>query len=203
MAESHITEFHTPEDKQLVLADLLSQVDQNFDNQHNQQLMASKHYNDHGHHNPSNPQSTTFVDCKLVTHKDESISSVTMQNKDHTDIMDELAAMLRPPNQLKSSMPESTLHQISKIVRKEAVEDKKMELMRSGTKIPKNDVDVLDLIDTSELYGLINDGIDKYNHRNTVQGFINYMVGNTNIPTMVHNSNKATYTEQDEINDLN
>ena len=29
------------------------------------------------------------------------------------------------------------------------------------------------------------------------------MIGNTNYPTMVHNSNKATYTEQDEINDLN
>ena len=29
------------------------------------------------------------------------------------------------------------------------------------------------------------------------------MVGNTNAPTMVHSSNKATYTEQEEINDLN
>ena len=77
-----------------------------------------------------------------------------------------------------------------------------MELMRLDTKIPMNDVDVLDLIDTSELYGLINDGIDKYNNRSTVQGFINDMVGNTNVPTMVHNSHEATYTEQDEINDL-
>ena len=86
---------------------------------------------------------------------------------------------------------------------KEAFEDKQMELMWSSAKIPENDVDVLDLIDTLQLYELINDGIDKYNHRNTVQGFINDMVGNTNVPTMVHNSNKATYTEQDEINDLN
>ena len=29
------------------------------------------------------------------------------------------------------------------------------------------------------------------------------MVDNTNIPTTVHSSNKATYTEQEEINDLN
>ena len=51
---------------------------------------------------------------------------------------------------------------------KEAVEDKKMELMRSGTKIPAKDVDVLCLIDTLDLYGLVNDGINKYNDRNTV-----------------------------------
>ena len=36
-----------------------------------------------------------------------------------------------------------------------------------------------------------------------MQGFINEMDGNTNVPTMVHNSNKATYMDQDEINDLN
>ena len=70
-------------------------------------------------------------------------------------------------------------------------------------KIPENDVDILSLIDVSELYGLINDGINKYNHCNTVQGFINDMVGNTNVPTMVHNSNDATYTKKYEINDLN
>ena len=75
--------------------------------------------------------------------------------------------------------------------------------MQSGTKIPEKDVDVLDLIDTLELYGLINDNIEKYNDCNIVQGFINDMVGNTNIPTMVHNSNKATFLEQDKINDLN
>ena len=126
-----------------------------------------------------------------------------MKNEDNTNIVDELVAMIQSPNQLRSSIPESTLHRISEMVTKEAVEGKKMKLMRSGTKIPMNDVDVLDLIDTLELYGLINDGIDKYNNRNTVQGFINNMVGNTNILTMVHNSNKATYTEQDEINDLN
>ena len=47
-------------------------------------------------HNPSNPQPTTSVDCKLITHKNESISSETMKNEDTTDIMDELAAMIRP-----------------------------------------------------------------------------------------------------------
>ena len=49
----------------------------------------------------------------------------------------------------------------------------------------------------------MNGGINKYNHCNTVQGFTNDMVGNANIPTMVHNSNKVTYREQDKINDLN
>ena len=83
-----------------------------------------------------------------------------MQDEDHTDIMDELVAMLRPPNQSRSSMRESTLHRISKLIIKEAVEDKKMELTQSGTKIPENDSDVLSLIDTSELYGLINGGIN-------------------------------------------
>ena len=66
-------------------------------------------------------------------------------------------------------MPESTLHRISKMIMKEAVEDKKMELIQSGIKFLENNVDVLDLINTSDLYGLINDGINKYNHRNTVQ----------------------------------
>ena len=74
--------------------------------------------------------------------------------------------------------------------------------MQSGTKILENNVDVLNLIHTSQLYELINDCINKYNHRNKVQGFINDRVGNTNIPMMVQNSNKTTYTEQDEINDL-
>ena len=142
--------------------------------------MAPKHDTDHGHHNPSDPQPTTSFDCKLVTHKDESIPSEIMQNEDTTDIMDKLAAM-QPPNQLKSSMPESTLHWISKMVMKEAVEDKKMKLMRLGKKIPTKDLDVLCLINTCELYGLINDGINKYNNRNTVQGFINNMVGHIHV----------------------
>ena len=93
---------------------------------------------------------------------------------------------------MRSSIPESTLHRISRMVIKEAVEDKKMELMQSGTKIPAKDVDVLCLINTFDLYGLINDGINKYNNRNTVQGFVNDMVGNTNVPTMVESGNKVT-----------
>ena len=83
---------------------------------------------------------------------------------------------------------------------KEEIEDKKMDLMQYGTKIPENDVNVLDLIDTLQLYWLINDGINKYNHHNTAQGVTNDMVGNTNVPTKVHSSNKAIYTEQDKIN---
>ena len=90
--------------------------------------MAPKHDTGRGHHNPRNPQSTISVDCKLVTCKDKSISSETMKNEDTTDIMDELAA-IRPPNRLRSLIPESTLHWISKMVMKEAVEDKKIELM--------------------------------------------------------------------------
>ena len=69
-------------------------------------------------------------------------------------------------------IPESTLTSISKKVMKEAVEDKKVELKQSGTKIPAKYVDILRLIDTLDLYGLINDGINKYNDRNTKQGFI-------------------------------
>ena len=91
--------------------------------------MAPKHDTNHELHNPSNPTSNLSVDSKLVTHKDESIPSETKKNGDTTDIMDELAAMIRPPNQLRSSMPESTLHWISKMVMKEAIEDKKLELI--------------------------------------------------------------------------
>ena len=75
---------------------------------------------------------------------------------------------------------------------KEAVEDKKMELIRLGTKIPAKDIDVLSLIDTLDLCGLINDSINKYNDSNTVKGFINGMIGNTNVPNMVDSSNNAT-----------
>ena len=114
--------------------------------------MAPKHDTDHERHNPSNLQSTTFVDCKLVSQEDEPILSVTMQNEDYKDIMDESAATLQFPNHLKSSMPGSTLHQISKMVMKEVVEDKKMELTQSGTKISENDVNVLDRINTLQLY---------------------------------------------------
>ena len=75
---------------------------------------------------------------------------------------------------------------------KEAVEDKKAELKQSGKEIPVKDVDILRLIDTSYLYGLINDGINKYNDSNTMQGFINNMFDNTNTGTVVKNNNKTT-----------
>ena len=76
-------------------------------------------------------------------------------------------------------MPEPILHRISKMVMKETVEDKKVELMQSGTNILVKDIDILDLIDTLELYELINDSIDKYNNHTTVQIFLKDMVGNT------------------------
>ena len=75
---------------------------------------------------------------------------------------------------------------------KDAVEDKKVELKQSDKEIPAKDIDILRLIDTSYLYGLINDGINKYNDHNTMQGFINNMVDNTNTATVVENNNKTT-----------
>ena len=93
MAGSHITEFHTHEDEQPVVTDLLSQWDQEYNNQHDQQLMTRKYNNGQGHHNPSDPQSTTSVDCKLNTSKDESFPSETVKYEDTTNIMDELATM--------------------------------------------------------------------------------------------------------------
>ena len=99
MAGRHITKFHVHKDEQPVIADLVSQEDQDYDNWHDQQLIAPKHDTGQGYHNPSDPQSTTSVDCKLVTGKDESSSSETIKNEDTADIMDELEAMIQPPNQ--------------------------------------------------------------------------------------------------------
>ena len=62
-------------------------------------------------------------------------------------------------------MPESTLHQISKMIMKEAVEDKKMELTQADMKIPDNDADVLSLFNTLKLYRLINDGIKQFSSK--------------------------------------
>ena len=56
--------------------------------------MTCKHDNGQGHHNPSNPQSTTFVDCKSATGKDESFSSEAVKNGDITDIIGELTTMV-------------------------------------------------------------------------------------------------------------
>ena len=43
--------------------------------------MAPKHDTERGDHNPSDPQSTTSVDRKLVTNKDESIFFETTKNE--------------------------------------------------------------------------------------------------------------------------
>ena len=56
-----------------------------------------------------------------------------------------------------------------------------LELIQSGKKIPENDVDVLDPIDTSDLYGMINDGINKHYQRDKAQKVTNNMVNITNV----------------------
>ena len=109
--------------------------------------MAPKHYTDHEHHNPSDPTSNPSVDGKLITHEDELIPSVVIQDQDNTDIMKELAVLVgsdcntvqgfinavvgntnAPTSQSKPSMPEYILHRISKIVMKEVFRDKMIEL---------------------------------------------------------------------------
>ena len=102
MAGSHIAKFYTHKDEQLVIADLLYQEDRKYDDQHDQQLMTHKHDTRRGHHNPSDPQSNTSVDHKLVTGKDESFSTEAMKNEDIIAIMDELTIVIRPPNLLGS-----------------------------------------------------------------------------------------------------
>ena len=82
---------------------------------------------------------------------------------------------------------EPTLHRISKIVMKEAVRDKMLELIQSGKKIPENNVDVLDLIDTSDLYGMINEGINNHYQRDKARKVTNNKVNITNVSTTAHN----------------
>ena len=69
MTGSHITEFHTHEDQQPVIADLLCQKDRKYDDWHDQQLMTHEPDTGRGYHNPSDPQSNTSVDYKLTTGK--------------------------------------------------------------------------------------------------------------------------------------
>ena len=154
--------------------------------------MTYGHDTRQGHHNPSDPQSNTSVDHKLIIGKDESFSIKAMQNEDITAIMDKLTTVEQPLDPLESSNPKSTLYWISKEVMKEAVENKKVKLKQSDKEIPTKDVVILRLIDTSYLYGLINDGINKYNDSNTTQGLINNMFDNTNTATVVDNNNKTT-----------
>ena len=56
--------------------------------------MTRNHDTGRGHHNPSDLQSTTSVDCKLDTGKDESFFSEAVKNGDITDIMGELVTMV-------------------------------------------------------------------------------------------------------------
>ena len=146
---------------------------------------------------------------------------MAMQDQDHTNIMHELATLVGsnrntvqefindmvgntdvPTSQSKPLLLEPTLHRISKIVMKEAVRDKMLELIQSGKKIPENDVDVLDLIDTSDLYGMINEGINKHYQRDKAQKVTNDMVNITMVFTIAHNNHNATYAGQEESNDL-
>ena len=152
--------------------------------------MTQKHDTCRGHHNPSDPQSDTSVEHKLVIGKDESFSTIAMQNEDITTIMEELKPVERPLDPLESSNPKSELYWVSKKVIKEAVEDKNAELRRHGIDIPAEDVDVLRLIDTSYLYGLINDGVIKYNDSHTTQ--ITNMFDNANTTTVIDTNNTTT-----------
>ena len=68
MAGSNITKFHTHKHKEPVTTELLNKVS-------NTPEVTRKHDVGRGHHNRSDPQSTTSADCKLPTRKDESFSS--------------------------------------------------------------------------------------------------------------------------------
>ena len=76
-----------------------------------------------GHHSPSDSQSNTSVDHKLVIGKDESFRPKALKKEDITAIMEELKTVKRPLDTLGSSNPESSLYWVSKEVMKEAVED--------------------------------------------------------------------------------
>ena len=133
--------------------------------------MAPTSGTDHEHQNTSKSTSNLSADAELVTHENGLIPSVAMQDQDHANIMQELATLVDsnrstvqefindmvcetfvPTSQSKPPILEPTLHRISKIVMKEAVRDKMLELIQSGKEIPGNDVDILDLIDTLDLY---------------------------------------------------
>ena len=96
MTGSHITKFHTPKDEEITPEDTLSEENQHFDNEHDQQLsfyrqhMVSNHETDHEHQNTSDSTYNPCDDDELVTHKDESIPPVAMQNQDHSIFMQEI-----------------------------------------------------------------------------------------------------------------
>ena len=56
--------------------------------------MAPNGDTDHEHQHTSDSTSNPSVDNELVTHKDKSVPSVTMQDQDHTNIMHELAILV-------------------------------------------------------------------------------------------------------------
>ena len=108
--------------------------------------MASNHETDHEHQNTSDSTYNPSADNELVTHKDESIPSVAMQDQDHANIMQELKTLVgsnrntvrefindmvvetnTPTSQSKPPMFETTLHQILKIVINETVRDKMLQ----------------------------------------------------------------------------
>ena len=93
-----------------------------------------------------------------------------------------------PTSQSKPPMFETSLYWILKIVMKEIVRDKMLELIQSSKKIPENNVDVLDLIDTSDLYRMINEGINKHYQRDKAQKVTNDMVNITNVSTIAHSN---------------
>ena len=101
-----------------------------------------------------------------------------------------------PTSQSKLPMFETILYQISKTVMKETVRDKMLELIQSSKKIPENDVDVLDLINTLHLYRMINEGINKHYQRDKARKVTNDMVNITNISTIAHSNYKTTYVGQ-------
>ena len=55
---------------------------------------ACKHNISQGHHNRNDTLSTTSIDCKLDTRKDESVSSNTVKNGDVAEIMGDTLNMI-------------------------------------------------------------------------------------------------------------
>ena len=51
--------------------------------------MASNHETDHAHQNTDDSPYNTTTDDELVTHKDVLIPSVSMEDQDHTNFMQE------------------------------------------------------------------------------------------------------------------
>ena len=74
MAGSHITKFHKHKQVEPVTTELLNKV-------LNAPGVTCKHNVGRGHHNRSDTQSTTYLDRKLATRKDESFSFEVVRMK--------------------------------------------------------------------------------------------------------------------------